>query len=639
MDTPFPTLSADFLNASPQPSAAAVPAAPEVLPASTELPIASEAAAPEPDAAISPAIESELSMGLRDALATALELAPQMIDNLIGRALLGMDRQATAHPDTAQKALLDSSAVALDAYRRRWIQQFPPLLRIAFAHPPAPDAALPMADLRVCAEENAQLEALVLEAGSQRGNPLGAPSYIRAVNELISRSQAHPDQRQAWTHFLMGALGTQLAWVYLQLAACLRSPGERDLARSQQDAQFVHYAEHVFGLGGEAPPDLPAVGTPESMMTPQMRALAEEARQTVKKLRAVLGMPPNEEAQFGDEMARMMQDIEESERLMIEVNKRGLDPDAPVVDQTHLRVERLLNDYRNATTPSLQRLPQPVRATLERLQMPLEQLAALDANLLTQGDHPVRQFLEAVSKRGLLFASETTDGFDSYLGPVEKMITAIIQITPPSAKLFSEALVRLQPVWKVQDEELKRLAEEKERSLARLEVRKQLASRLAFELVSRRDASDAPVPVKQFLMGPWAQVLARAQLHPQHPQDEQRYEYIAALLLWSVSMRRAGSCKEELVRLAPALTQALRAGLASVQHAPADTDAFLTELTKLHEAVLTLDYVDDSDDIYPPEPPESDLSGMMMLGSSQEAPRPPPPAPSAPSYQSDLNLL
>jgi hypothetical protein len=271
--------------------------------------------------------------------------------------------------------------------------------------------------------------------------------------------------------------------------------------------------------------------------------------------------------------------------------------------------------------------------------MPLEQLAALDASLLTQGDHPVRQFLEAVSKRGLLFASETADGFDSYLGPVEKMITAIIQITTPSAKLYSEALVRLQPVWKVQDEELKRLAEEKERSLARLEVRKQLASRLAFELVSRRDASDAPVPVKQFLMGPWAQVLARAQLHPQHPQDEQRYEYIAALLLWSVSMRRAGSCKEELVRLAPQLTQALRAGLASVQHAPADTDIFLTELKKLHEAVLTSDYVDDSDDIYPPEPPESDLSGMMMLGSSQEAPRPPPPAPSAPSYQSDLNLL
>lgn len=639
MDTPFPTLSADFLNVPPQTGGVPTPAQPEALPALIDEPIESPSADPVSDTAAVHQVDTALSQGLREALLTALELAPQMIDNLIGRALLGMDRQATAHPDAAQKALLDSSAVALDAYRRRWIQQFPPLLRIAFAHPPAPDAALPIADLRVCSEEMAQLEALVLEAGSQRGNPLGAPSYVRAVNELISRSQARPDQRQAWAHFLMGALGTQLAWVYLQLAACLRTPGERDLSRSQQDAQFVQYAEHVFGLGGQAPPDLPAVVTPESMMTPQMRALAEEARQTVKKLRAVLGLPPSEDVQLGDEMARMMQDIEESERLMIEVNKRGLDPDAPVVDQTHLKVERLLNDYRNATTPSLARLPQPVRATLERLQQPLEQLAALDASLLTRGDHPVRQFLEAVSKRGLLFASETTDGFDSYLGPVEKMITAIIQISPPSAKLYSEALVRLQPVWKVQDEELKRLAEDKERTLARLEVRKQLASRLAFELVSRRDASDAPVPVKQFLMGPWAQVLARAQLHPQHPQDEQRYEYAVALLLWSVSMRRAGSRKEELVRLAPLLTQTVRMGLASVQHTLAETDAFLTELSKLHEAVLASDEFDDSDDTYPPEPPQSDLSGMMMLGGSQDAPRPPPPPPSAPSYQSDLNLL
>ena len=181
----------------------------------------------------------------------------------------------------------------------------------------------------------------------------------------------------------------------------------------------------------------------------------------------------------------------------------------------------------------------------------------------------------------------------------------------------------------------------KERSLAQLEVRKQLASRLAFELVSRRDASDAPVPVKQFLMGPWAQVLARAQLHPQHPQDAQRYEYAAALLLWSVSMRRASSHKARLAELSPDLNQALRVGLASVEYPQGNIDAFMQELKKLHEAVMASDFDgDDSEDTFPPEPPSSaDISDMMMLSGSPrpDAPRTAPPA--LPSYQSDLNLL
>ena len=642
MDTPFPTLSADFLNlpqapaeAKQTPSASADIAQAEVTDRD-----ATNAEVP-PDAAAPVSTESASLQGLQEALVVALDLAPQVIENLIGRAILGIDRQATAQSDTPYRAFLDSSAVALEAYRRKWIKQFTPVLRIAIAHPPASHSDLPIADVRVCAAELKELDQLMQSSGSQRGNPLSPQTYVRALHEVIVRSQASAEQRQIWAQYLIGALGTQLAWVYPQISAILRSPGSKDAASIANDTEFAQYAHFVYGLGGEAPVDLPVVAQPESMMTPQMRALAQEAKQTVKKLRAVLGLPEIDESlQSGDEMTRMMRDIDESERLMLEVNQRGLDPDAPVLDQTSLKIERLLNDYRNATTASLARMPNPMRACLERLQQPLEKLAAIDKSLLTQPDHPVRQFLGAVSKRSLLFANETVDGFDSFLGPVEKMIEAVTQVTPQSAKLYSEALSRMQPVWAVQDEELKKLAEEKERSLARLEVRKQLASRLAFELVSRRDASDAPVAVKQFLMGPWAQVLARAQLHPQHADDEQRYEYTVALLLWSVSARRAGSHKEDLIERVPSLVQALRAGLASIQLPAPDVDAFLTELKKHHEAALSSDVLDDSPDAYPPESPQlADLSGMMMLGSAGDEPRRPPAPPSAPSYQSDLNLL
>jgi hypothetical protein len=656
MDTPFPTLSTDLLDSLPKPGdAPAATLAPTLAasPAAMALPPIDEpaapiatpqASAPTPLAAPLAASAAAPGAGLREALALALDTASQVIDNLVGRAMLGMDRQSTAHPDAAQRALLDASAVAMDGHRRRWSKQFAALLRVAFAHPPAADAALPKVDLRVCANEMAQLEALVLAAGSKRGNPLGPASYIRALFELISRSEARPEQRQVWSHFLLGALGTQLAWAYLQMAASLRTPGSREVSQGSNAKEFAEYADYVYGLGGVAPPDLPAQPMPKPVLTPEMRALADEARRTVKQLRSVLSMPePAPLAEGDDEMARMMQDIEESEQLMIEVSKRGLQmPTAETEEQAQNKltrqIERLIDDYRNATTPALARVPTPVRDALEKLQQPLERLAAVDASLLDKPDHPVRLFLDGIARRSLRFANEAADGFSLFFTPVQKMLEAVSQVAQPSAKVYEQALARMQPVWDQQDIELKKLEQQKERSLAQLEVRKQLASRLAFELVSRRDASDAPVPVKQFLMGPWAQVLARAQLHPEHPQDEQRYEYAAALLLWSVSLRRAGSLKAKLVELAPDLTQALRLGLASVEHPQGNIDAFMQELKKLHEAVMQSDLEDDADDIYPPQPPASaDISDMMMLSAAPRSAPPPPPAP--PSYQSDLNLL
>jgi hypothetical protein len=655
MDTPFPTLSTDLLDSMPKADpASAAPVASAASAAAASLPAIDDAglsmAAPHASAPVAVAAPAASTVaapasGLREALALALDTASQVIDNLVGRAMLGMDRQATAHPDAAQRALLDSATVAMDGHRRRWSKQFVALLRVAFAHPPAADAALPKVDLRVCAQEMAQLDALVLAAGSKRGNPLGPASYIRALFELISRSEARPEQRQVWSHFLLGALGTQLAWAYLQMAASLRTPGNRDVLQGGNAQEFAEYADYVYGLGGVAPPDLPAQPLPKPVMTPEMLKLAEEARRTVRQLRSVLGMPePEPLAEGDDEMARMMQDIEESEQLMLEVSKRGLPmPTAETEEQTQNKlarqIERLIDDYRNATTPALARVPTPVRDALEKLQQPLERLAAVDASLLVKPDHAVRLFLDGIARRSLRFAGEAADGFTQFLTPVQKMLEAVGQVAQPSAKVYEQALAHMQPLWEQQDVELKKLDQQKERSLAQLEVRKQLASRLAFELVSRRDASDAPVPVKQFLMGPWAQVLARAQLHPEHPQDEQRYEYAAALLLWSVSLRRAGSQKAKLVALTPDLTQALRMGLASVEHPQGNIDAFMLELKKLHEAVMQSDAEDDADDVHPPEPPASaDISDMMMLSASTRA-APPPPPPAPPSYQSDLNLL
>ena len=391
-------------------------------------------------------------------------------------------------------------------------------------------------------------------------------------------------------------------------------------------------------------------------ISPQMRALAAEARLTVVKMREVLGLPDTQpgdlpEGQPIDEMARMMRDIEESERLMVTMNQRGLqmpELDKPEADAAKLvdKVDRILSDFRNRTSPSLTRVPQLVREALEIMQEPLVRLAKLDGSLLKQDDHPARLLLDEVSKRSLAFSQEdpkTNPAFAAFLTAINKLFEALAAVPQPNSKIYAQAQTKMQPVWLQMDELQKQSEERKERDLAQLEVRKQLASRLAFELVSRPDAGDAPGPIKQFLMGPWAQVLARAQLHPQYPQDEARYTHAAAVLLWSVSVRRAGGFKDRLVAEIPDLIKQIKAGLLSVQVLQGSIDVFVTDLKKLHNEVINADVDpgDPDDDDFPieafsAESMPADLSDMMMLGESASASKPPA---GPPSYQSDLNLL
>lgn len=654
MDTPFPTLSTELLD----PSAKAVPEAMSGIALSTNSERADEALRTTE----APAITLTSAELLSHALALAIDSSEQVIENLTGRALLSLDRKSTANPDAEQRAQLDSAALVMDSQRRRWIRQFPALLRIACAHPLAPEQAalLPVADMRICAPELAQLSEKVKSLGSQRGNPLGPQSYVRAICELVARAQGSAMQRQHWQAYLLAALGTQLAWVYPQILAVLHTPGSREISAISKEPDFAQLAAFTFGLGGKAPPPLEPVPASPMPISPEMRALAAEARSTVVKMREALGLPSTQltdlpDDQTFDEMARMMRDIEESERLMFMMNERGLqmpEHEGPQADAAKLvdKVDRLLSDFRNRTSPTLARVPQIVRDALERMQEPLIRLAQLDDSLLKRDDHPARLLLEEVSKRSLTFSQDdptTNPAFAAFLTAINKLFDALAAVAQPSSKVYSQAQNKMQPVWLQMEELLKQSEDRKERDLAQLEVRKQLASRLAFELVSRSDASDAPVPIKQFLMGPWAQVLARAQLHPQHPQDEPRYTQAAAVLLWSVSVRRAGGFKDRLMMEIPNLIAQIKAGMLSVQVPQSNIDAFITDLKKLHDEVLhaNVDPGDPDDDDFPmdafsEESMPADISDMMMLGQSNDgsvSSSKPPAAP--PSYQSDLNLL
>jgi Protein of unknown function (DUF1631) len=553
-----------------------------------------------------------LPENLRQALAWSMELAPQVMANLVSRALQSIDRKTISLEGTSQAKVLEAAAATMDEQRAAWLRQFPALLRIAMAYPAPVRMAtiLPSVDLRICAPEAAALEAAIQVSGCS-ANPLAPSSYVQALLELIDRSEVAAELRQIWVDHLLAALSSQLAWVYLQLQAVLRDPSLREPSPIALEEDFGDYAAQAYGLAGAS---LDSV-EPSDGVDSQAMALARQTRQTVLQLRKYLGMPAEQSSDLGralgdNPMQALMQDLDEAESLMAQIQELGLPmPDfaagiEPTEEQPEPsshpnafrassfqtieeQIDELIKTYQNTTSASLQRVPVPVSEALESLKPAVRILVQEDEPVLSDDAHPARQFLDLICQRSLRYSSETAEGFVEYMMPVGKLIGSIAQMQFVNARVFEKASEKLTTYWQQLDSK-----EAKKQALAaqqqeQMQAARQLAGRLGFGLVGRQDAGDAPVAVKQFLMGPWALVLARSQLINEQSADHERYMQAVAALLWSVSVRRAAPRKMEHIALVARLMPLLEAGLQSIDMQTEQVEGLLEDISKLQEVVQT----------------------------------------------------
>ena len=93
-----------------------------------------------------------------------------------------------------------------------------------------------------------------------------------------------------------------------------------------------------------------------------------------------------------------------------------------------------------------------------------------------------------------------------------------------------------------------------------------------------------PDEVSRFLVGPWAQVLAEAQLTDKTGNpDPGRYRELVDALIWSAQPRLTRMNTGRLARLLPKLLPMLRDGLATIGYPAAKTETFFDLLMQLHQ--------------------------------------------------------
>lgn len=239
-----------------------------------------------------------------------------------------------------------------------------------------------------------------------------------------------------------------------------------------------------------------------------------------------------------------------------------------------LMLENLLGDNR---------LLAPVRANLKALEPVLLKLSQMDPRFFSDRQHPARQMLDKLTHRSLAFSTENDARFGLFRKTFDNAVSVLVG-GEGDAAAFARVLRKLEEGWTRDEQDQRQRAEEAARALLRAEQRNLLAQRLAEEFNARMEGKRVPDMVVNFLRGPWAQVVAEAQLKfADGTGDAGDYQALADDLIWSVQLKLARRNRTRLVQMVPGMLVKMRQGLQLISYPEELIAEFFDALITYHE--------------------------------------------------------
>ena len=233
-------------------------------------------------------------------------------------------------------------------------------------------------------------------------------------------------------------------------------------------------------------------------------------------------------------------------------------------------------------------LPDPIKAQIGRLQIPMVKVAVLDRTFFDRPDHPARRLLNRIADAAVGWSDDEPRTADSLYGRIEHIVDRVIGEFDRDLGLFDQLDAELaafcqREVGRVRMREASvcSVAAGKDRiASARRKAQRAIAERLG-------RAPWVPEVVEALLNEGWQEVLYAAHLSG----GETGKEWCAAVevvdrLLWSVQPKVENDERRSLLRGVPELLRALRAGLTAVGCDQRLLAGWFKELQALHMAAL-----------------------------------------------------
>jgi hypothetical protein len=227
-------------------------------------------------------------------------------------------------------------------------------------------------------------------------------------------------------------------------------------------------------------------------------------------------------------------------------------------------------------------VPSEIKALLSRLQFPVLKAALLDAAFFASSAHPARRLIDRVAAAAIGW-EPYGDENERFRAEVDRLVREVMEKFDRDIALFERVLGEFEaflgdiaprdsdPIARA-----KRALEEAEKREI-LIINTTIQVRRAFERVELEDY------LRQFLMGPWVQVLVQASLRDDQTKGfSKSFREVIHEIVWSVQPKATAEERRRLVELIPVLTRIIRDGLALIRLPQREQDDFLQSLMASH---------------------------------------------------------
>ncbi len=342
----------------------------------------------------------------------------------------------------------------------------------------------------------------------------------------------------------------------------------------------------------DSTPQLPQIPTSELL-----GALDEVQRHT-------LNMAPPDLASLRELQDELMQTLGRElkvgspERPM----KRLGEGDRSMLDVMELLFDFILGD---------ENLPEPMKALLGRLQIPLLKVGLRDRRFFSDARHPARRLLNNLARAGLAWIDDGDRSVDSPYGRIESAVMRILSDFDDDIAVFEKVneefegwLEREQRHAQIAEQRLTQTREGQEQlHLARTRVAEEIQ-----RLIEGGASSDCRVPevVERLLKEAWHDVMLLALLR--EGGDSEQWQQALALaerLVWSVQPKHEPSERQRLLKAIPEILSGLREGLNNISFDPHKAGRLFKALQACHIAALRGNRIDGEEDGKPAAPPEA----------------------------------
>jgi hypothetical protein len=474
--------------------------------------------------------------------------------------------------------------------------------------------------LLVAGENLAALDAHVaalegLEQVNPARNPFRPDVYLSALQSVMTRFKVPRAVRVLWLQHLSAPLATGLNAAYAQWHEELRGAG---LARALMSPG---------GTGGSQTPGR-ATGN-----RPQGKAQVRETLLTLERLRSLIAgeyepQPKSAVEAFARKFAREFESVRKAEADLIDSQFSPTIPAAyetlqelQQVEQVVQRIEQRPVQQAGSLFDSKKVLPErdrlfqqaqgigqrlslevvslmvdnlvsdtrllaPIRQVISKLELTLLRLVLVDVRFFTDRHHPARVLLQELSERGLAFGSQDDPQFNFFLEALQRHLSPLVDAQIDGDEPFEIALSGLRQAWRESAMRAGTLTQihGAVAALENAEKRHLQAQRIAAGMRSIPGFAVAPQGIVDFLLGPWVQVAASAQLADKSgDKDPGGYKALVKPLIWSAHSELASKDVSKLTSLVPRLLSKLREGLRLIDYPAVKTSAFFDLLMRLHQ--------------------------------------------------------